>query len=332
MAPTRKVKDAREIISGRKHTGFKDARDRLVHLSKKKDARLVLQEKRLNKSFGGDTHITKSGRMAVVQKQGKIEIRTLKNQLQGNKNTARMPRTLASLNDSNDRYDEPLQPRNTKADAFAAATGLRQKSSPIVNEPYRKINQILETRRNEDVYATRLQTRQNQSLATKHEMDYQDQLLQYQQSRGTVYKPAYMDLEAAKRSKRLPERVPVATASSSDVRSRLEVLSSDGHRVQVSNLGRDVTEADIKELFGDIGPLKMAKMYRPGTAEIVFVRRSDAVQAIEMYNNRQLDGLPMKCRLVHLDDPDMDVVAEDDYVNRIAAVRYHSVSCRELEL
>lgn len=65
-------------------------------------------------------------------------------------------------------------------------------------------------------------------------------------SRGTVYKPAYMDLEVAKRSKRLPERVPIATASSSDVRSRLEVLSSDGHRVQVSNLGRDVTEADIK--------------------------------------------------------------------------------------
>lgn len=35
-----------------------------------------------------------------------------------------------------------------------------------------------------------------------------------------------------------------------------------------------------------------------GSAEVLFARRSDAVQALRRYNNVQLDGKPMKIEIV----------------------------------
>jgi RNA recognition motif-containing protein len=70
-----------------------------------------------------------------------------------------------------------------------------------------------------------------------------------------------------------------------------------GAKVLVSNLQESVSQDDIIELFGDIGALKRAKVIEPGTAEIVFVKMSDAAKAVEIYHNRQLDGKAMKCRV-----------------------------------
>ena len=67
---------------------------------------------------------------------------------------------------------------------------------------------------------------------------------------------------------------------------------------QVTNLQSSVTKDDIVELFGDVGALKRAKVSTPGTAEVVFVNRSDAQKAVEIYHNRQLDGKAMKCQIV----------------------------------
>jgi polymerase delta-interacting protein 3 len=50
-------------------------------------------------------------------------------------------------------------------------------------------------------------------------------------------------------------------------------------------------------LFGDIGPLVKATLQRPGMAEVVYTRREDALRAVDVYHNRQLDGLPMHCTL-----------------------------------
>jgi hypothetical protein len=36
----------------------------------------------------------------------------------------------------------------------------------------------------------------------------------------------------------------------------------------------------------------------PGTAEVVYVNKADAVKAVEVYHNRQLDGKAMKCNIV----------------------------------
>ena len=71
-----------------------------------------------------------------------------------------------------------------------------------------------------------------------------------------------------------------------------------GAKVVVSNLQNSVSQEDILELFGDIGALKRAKVSTPGTAEVTFVNRSDALKAVEIYHNRQLDGKAMRCTLV----------------------------------
>ena len=71
-------------------------------------------------------------------------------------------------------------------------------------------------------------------------------------------------------------------------------LSIQGTKVMVSNLQPTVSYEDILELFGDIGAIKRAKVTTPGTAEIVYVSKPDAVKAVEVYHNRQLDGKPMK--------------------------------------
>lgn len=71
-----------------------------------------------------------------------------------------------------------------------------------------------------------------------------------------------------------------------------------GTKVTITNLQDCVTQDDIVELFGDIGALRRAKLLNPGHAEVTFVNHSHAVKAVEVYNNRHLDGKPMKCRLM----------------------------------
>ncbi|XP_048473501.1 polymerase delta-interacting protein 3 [Rhincodon typus] len=65
----------------------------------------------------------------------------------------------------------------------------------------------------------------------------------------------------------------------------------------VNNLHPRVTEEDIVELFCVCGALKRARLLHPGLAEVVFVRKDDAITAYKKYNNRCLDGQPMKCNL-----------------------------------
>uniref|UniRef100_A0A336LXG2 CSON006870 protein n=1 Tax=Culicoides sonorensis TaxID=179676 RepID=A0A336LXG2_CULSO len=74
--------------------------------------------------------------------------------------------------------------------------------------------------------------------------------------------------------------------------------SASGYRIVVSNLHTSVTKSDIQELFEDIGPLLESRLVRPGVAEVIYKRLSDAESAVDTYHNRQLDGQPMKCLLV----------------------------------
>lgn len=45
-----------------------------------------------------------------------------------------------------------------------------------------------------------------------------------------------------------------------------------------------------QELFCVCGALKRARLVKVGVAEVVFVRKEDAVSAYRKYNNRCLDG------------------------------------------
>ncbi|XP_031206588.1 polymerase delta-interacting protein 3 isoform X2 [Mastomys coucha] len=71
----------------------------------------------------------------------------------------------------------------------------------------------------------------------------------------------------------------------------------EGTKMTVTNLHPRVTEEDIVELFCVCGALKRARLVHPGVAEVVFVKKDDAITAYKKYNNRCLDGQPMKCNL-----------------------------------
>ncbi|XP_070803592.1 polymerase delta-interacting protein 3 isoform X5 [Pituophis catenifer annectens] len=63
----------------------------------------------------------------------------------------------------------------------------------------------------------------------------------------------------------------------------------EGTKMTVNNLHPRVTEEDIVELFCVCGALKRARLVNPGMAEVVFVKKEDAITAYKKYNNRCLD-------------------------------------------
>merc|ERR1711874_341041 len=71
-----------------------------------------------------------------------------------------------------------------------------------------------------------------------------------------------------------------------------------GSKIVITNLQTWVTEGDVLELFGDIGAVRRAKLVTPGHAEVTFVNKKDALKAVDIYHNRQLDGKPMKCQII----------------------------------
>ncbi|XP_028096962.1 THO complex subunit 4B-like isoform X3 [Camellia sinensis] len=80
--------------------------------------------------------------------------------------------------------------------------------------------------------------------------------------------------------------------------------SESATKLYVSNLDYGVSNDDLKVLFSEVGEVKRHSIHydrsgrSKGTAEVVFTRQSDALTAVERYNNVQLDGKPMKIELV----------------------------------
>ncbi|XP_072889655.1 polymerase delta-interacting protein 3 isoform X2 [Hemitrygon akajei] len=87
------------------------------------------------------------------------------------------------------------------------------------------------------------------------------------------------------------------TVANNFTQKRLNLSPLEGTKMTVNNLHPRVTEEDIVELFCVCGALKRARLVHPGVAEVVFVRKDDAITAYKKYNNRCLDGQPMKCNL-----------------------------------
>ncbi|XP_047175890.1 THO complex subunit 4B-like isoform X2 [Vigna umbellata] len=81
-------------------------------------------------------------------------------------------------------------------------------------------------------------------------------------------------------------------------------MIESGTKLLISNLDLGVSNGDIKLLFSEEGELKRCSIHydqngrSKGTAEVVFMRHSDALSAIKKYNNMRLDGKPLQIELV----------------------------------
>ncbi|CAL8302049.1 unnamed protein product [Merluccius merluccius] len=102
---------------------------------------------------------------------------------------------------------------------------------------------------------------------------------------------------ALKPVSRTLQQAPAALSPPPAAPPQPAVSPLEGTKITVNNLHPRVTEEDIVELFCVCGALKRARLVKVGVAEVVFVRKDDAVSAYRKYNNRCLDGQPMKCNL-----------------------------------
>ncbi|XP_040372979.1 THO complex subunit 4B-like, partial [Rosa chinensis] len=84
-----------------------------------------------------------------------------------------------------------------------------------------------------------------------------------------------------------------------------QAMNSEGStKLYISNLDYDVTNRDIELLFSEVGELERHSIHydksgrSKGTAEVVYKHYSDALAAIERYNNQHLDGKKVEIKLV----------------------------------
>ncbi|KAI7821842.1 hypothetical protein BX661DRAFT_132017, partial [Kickxella alabastrina] len=75
-------------------------------------------------------------------------------------------------------------------------------------------------------------------------------------------------------------------------------------KILISNLDFNVTEADLRDLFSQVGPVSRATLnFGPtgkskGTGEVHFRNASHAKVALDKYNNVTLDNRPMRIEVV----------------------------------
>ncbi|XP_055328214.1 THO complex subunit 4-like isoform X2 [Paramacrobiotus metropolitanus] len=84
-----------------------------------------------------------------------------------------------------------------------------------------------------------------------------------------------------------------------------------GTKLLISNLDFAVTETDLRELFGELGTVKKVSIHCDrngaslGSAEVIYQRAGDAVNALQKYNGIPLDGRIMEIQLIGGNQPNV---------------------------
>jgi RNA recognition motif. (a.k.a. RRM, RBD, or RNP domain) len=77
-----------------------------------------------------------------------------------------------------------------------------------------------------------------------------------------------------------------------------------GAKVLVTNLDKEITAEDLREIFGQVGELKAVSLQfgadnKPkGVAEIVYRHRSGAEQAVREFDGREVDDVRIRVRII----------------------------------
>ncbi|XP_039792188.1 THO complex subunit 4A-like isoform X1 [Panicum virgatum] len=108
-----------------------------------------------------------------------------------------------------------------------------------------------------------------------------------------------------------------------------------GTKLHISNLDAGVTVEDVQELFSEVGELKRYSMNydkdgtSKGTAEVVFARKVDALDAIKRYNGVLLDGKPMNIELIgnNAEPPPMPPLIHNRPLQNYNDIHSRNVGC-----
>lgn len=105
-----------------------------------------------------------------------------------------------------------------------------------------------------------------------------------------------------KRSRADSEKSDKKERTDSAKKSDLPPLTT-GTPIIVSNVDPAVNAQELKDIFQEVGAVKdieilPARKDKPTAARIIFRVKSDAEKAVELFNNRQLDGKTITVRVV----------------------------------
>lgn len=322
------VMDARQKIIQKKRKQVVDARDILANMAKKQDARSKLLKLREGKTNGNVQVIGKSilrktgpdGKISLVTSKAKQTTRdinlAIKQQL-GLISPVRSPKKVVRRPAVAPKPISPTMIRKTIYNDVEYAYERLARGYPDADSLYRWVRPDLRTagplKRTRNITENR--------LATYIDLDAVDD-----EEMPLIPPPRHtISLQGSSRSTNVHSRLdtyPVEPKThgilAQSTTTKTKVVIPAGHRIVVSNLQPTVTQDDIKvmhfeyqidfffskfgmfqELFEDIGQLLVARLVRPGTAEVIYKNLRDAQKAVDTYHNRQLDGQPMKCLLVN---------------------------------
>ncbi|XP_049786462.1 uncharacterized protein LOC126251785 [Schistocerca nitens] len=326
-----KISDARLKIIQNKRQKLTDARDKLAEIAKKSDAREKLEKLRLKRMKGRPGSQVNANITRRTNRNGQVTLSTNKNRESWPRNKDNIlpnsrgfrssaPALMDMDIDFNDEHDllPPVIRRTVNNETSFRGHGIHDSTfswgrdcPPSPSSLLSERRPLLPSRHTSTPDSSSLEAIVRSSAARSHKNHGSLLLSEREEWKrdNSLLRPSSLRLRSGLDDSE--EEGPWAHRMSSELKARLDTpssvhhtpSSSQGHRIVVSNLQPSVTQEDIRELFEDIGTLVVSRLVRPGTAEVVYARLEDALRAVDVYHNRQLDGQPMKCMLVNSRPP-----------------------------